>query len=333
MTSNRSIPWTEKHRPKKISDIVHQRAVTAMLQQALLTGNMPHLLFHGPPGTGKTSAVHALGRELFGSNFPTRILELNASDDRGIGVIRKRVKNWTKTIVSSGDSGPSTGRKVPTWKIVVLDEADMMTPEAQSALRRIIEDSSKQTRFVIICNHVCKIIGPISSRCARFRFEAIPREAQLSRLQHICVEEKLSAENNALEAILEACEGDLRSGVKLLETAARLCDGKLTVEAVQESSASVPVSVADSILKKAKSTTDTDKIKQTVKETVSLGWAVDDLMKKLCTQIVFDPSLSDIAKAKIAIRLAEAQNILVDGADEELALLAIASSIQTTMHS
>lgn len=145
---------------------------------------MPHLLFYGPPGTGKTSAALAAARELFGAEkYQSRVLEMNASDDRGIGAIRTKVKAFAAASAASGG---------PTFKLIILDEADAMTTDAQNALRRLMEQYARVTRFCLICNYVSRIIEPLASRCGKFRFQPLPRAAIVGRLEMVCQSENLS---------------------------------------------------------------------------------------------------------------------------------------------
>lgn len=178
------------------------------------TGNMPHMLLYGPPGTGKTSIIIALAKEVFGaSEYQHRVLELNASDDRGIGKVREKVKKYAETKLAKLPSGK------PNYKIIILDEADQMTSDAQQALRRIIEDYASITRFCLICNYVTKIIEPLSSRCIRFRFKEIPIDYQIRQLDSIAVSEGMELNQDATKAIIKISGGDLRKSVNLLQLA------------------------------------------------------------------------------------------------------------------
>jgi replication factor C subunit 3/5 len=170
-----SLPWVEKYRPKDFSELVAHEDITNTIQRLIDQNRLPHLLFYGPPGTGKTSTILACARRLYGPNYHSMVLELNASDDRGIDVVREQIKDFasTRKIFSSG------------IKLVILDEADAMTNAAQAALRRVIEKFTKNTRFCLICNYISKIIPALQSRCTRFRFGPIPKDAVSKRLNHV----------------------------------------------------------------------------------------------------------------------------------------------------
>ena len=171
-------------RPSKVEEISHQIEVVSALRQSVLTGQVPHLMFYGPPGTGKTSTILALAKELFGHEFfKQRVTELNASDERGIAVVREKIKKFAQRKIARHPDGRTN---VPPIQICILDEADSMTTDAQAALRRIIEQFSSTTRFCIICNYISKIIDPLASRCVKFRFSPIAKEAQMERLKLIC---------------------------------------------------------------------------------------------------------------------------------------------------
>ncbi|KAL5033842.1 Subunit of heteropentameric Replication factor C (RF-C) [Batrachochytrium dendrobatidis] len=213
-------PWTERYRPKTLSEISGQNEVVAVLSNTIQTQNLPHLLLYGPPGTGKTSIILALARQLYGANgLKGRLLELNASDERGIDVIREKVKNFAKITVSAAHSN------APPYKIIVLDEADSLTTDAQSALRRIMENYSKITRFCLICNYVSRIIDPLASRCAKLRFKPIPMPIVIERLELICSNEKLSFAPGALDFLATSCAGDLRKAITLLQSIKKVSIG------------------------------------------------------------------------------------------------------------
>ncbi|CCD63405.1 Replication factor C subunit 4 [Caenorhabditis elegans] len=210
------LTWTEKYRPKTLDDIAYQDEVVTMLKGALQGRDLPHLLFYGPPGTGKTSAALAFCRQLFPKNiFHDRVLDLNASDERGIAVVRQKIQSFSKSSL-----GHSHREDVLKLKIIILDEVDAMTREAQAAMRRVIEDFSKTTRFILICNYVSRLIPPVVSRCAKFRFKSLPAEIQVQRLRTICDAEGTPMSDDELKQVMEYSEGDLRRAVCTLQSLA-----------------------------------------------------------------------------------------------------------------
>ncbi|CEG68833.1 Putative Replication factor C subunit 3/5 [Rhizopus microsporus] len=202
-----NLPWVEKYRPATLDDLVSHKDITSTIETFIEAKRLPHLLFYGPPGTGKTSTILACARKLYGERFKAMILELNASDDRGIDVVREQIKNFasTRNIYSSG------------FKLIILDEADSMTNQAQSALRRIIEKYTKNVRFCIICNYVSKIIPAIQSRCTRFRFAPLEIEQVESRLQTIIDQEQIDLTEDGKKALLRLSKGDMRRALNILQ--------------------------------------------------------------------------------------------------------------------
>ncbi len=220
MSSALEILWVEKYRPRSLDEIVNQEDIVNRLKTFVKTKNMPHLLFAGPAGTGKTTAAHALAHDLYGEYYRQYMLELNASDERGIGVIREKVKEFARS---------RTPPDIP-FKIILLDEADNMTADAQQALRRLMELYSASTRFILIANYPSKIIDPIQSRCAFFRFQPLKKDDVISRLKYIADNEGVEYDIEALETIYEISEGDMRKAINVLQAAAAL--GKVTVDVV-----------------------------------------------------------------------------------------------------
>src|ERR687883_1321961 len=199
-----NLMWVEKYRPTKLDQVIDQTEIVNGLSNLIKNSSeIPHLLFAGSAGVGKTTTAVCVARELLGQDWQRNTLELNASDERGIKMVRERVKEFAavmKLASNNTDDKP--------FRIIILDEADEMTAEAQTALRRIIEDSSKTTRFIIICNYLSKIIEPIQSRCVVFRFTRLTNEDIVSHLKTICQKEGVKYDDKALTQIYEATSGD-----------------------------------------------------------------------------------------------------------------------------
>jgi len=202
------VPWVEKYRPRSLSSVVGNEDTIVRLQAISEDGNMPNLILSGPPGTGKTTSVHALARQLLGSAYSNGVLELNASDSRGIDVVRNKIKGFAMNKVNL-----PAGRH----KIIILDEADAMTSAAQQALRRTMEIYSNTTRFALACNISTKIIEPIQSRAAILRYSRLTDEQILNRLRFVCEAEEVSFTNDGLEAIIFTAEGDMRNALNNLQ--------------------------------------------------------------------------------------------------------------------
>uniref|UniRef100_A0A0N4ZFK0 Activator 1 subunit 5 n=1 Tax=Parastrongyloides trichosuri TaxID=131310 RepID=A0A0N4ZFK0_PARTI len=227
---NKNLPWIEKYRPNSLDDLVSHKEIVKTLTKLIDNKKLPHLLFYGPPGTGKTSTILAAARRIYPSQqqFKSMVLELNASDDRGIDVVREEILSFaqTKTLHST-----KNGESDKLFKLVILDEADAMTKDAQGALRRVIEKFTDNVRFCIICNYLSKIIPAIQSRCTRFRFTPVDPTLIGSRLRMITRQENVDIDSGGENALMNLCDGDMRRVLNILQST-HLAFGKITEENV-----------------------------------------------------------------------------------------------------
>lgn len=318
-----SQPWVEKYRPKQVKDVAHQDEVVRVLTNTLETSNCPHMLFYGPPGTGKTTTALAIAHQLFGPElYKSRVLELNASDDRGINVVRTKIKDFAAVAVGSSKQG---GYPCPPFKIIILDEADSMTQDAQNALRRTMETYSKVTRFFFICNYISRIIEPLASRCAKFRFKPLTEEIMGSRILHICKEEGLNLDSEALCTLSSISQGDLRRAITYLQSAARLFGSSISAKDLISVSGVIPNEVVQAIFSACRSG-NFDLANKEVNNVIAEGYPVSQMLYQLYDIVIDADDITDEQKAKICKKFAEADKCLVDGADEYLQLLNVAST-------
>ncbi|XP_077057588.1 replication factor C subunit 4-like [Siphateles boraxobius] len=320
----RALPWVEKYRPKCVDEVAFQEEVVAVLKKSLEGADLPNLLFYGPPGTGKTSTILAAARELYGPElYRQRVLELNASDERGIQVVREKVKNFAQLAVAGSRTD---GKPCPPFKIIILDEADSMTNAAQAALRRTMEKESRTTRFCLICNYVSRIIEPLTSRCSKFRFKPLANDIQQERLLEICGKENLKYSKDGIEALVKVSDGDLRKAITYLQSAARLnAEREITEQIIIEIAGVVPPKVIETLLQICYKGA-FEKLELAVKDLIDQGFAATNVLNQL-HEVIIEEKLSDKQKSVVAEKMAEVDKCLADGADEYLQLLSLGSVI------
>ncbi|KAL9014926.1 MAG: hypothetical protein Q9173_000431 [Seirophora scorigena] len=355
-------PWVEKYRPKSLKDVAAQDHTITVLQRTLQASNLPHMLFYGPPGTGKTSTILALAKELYGPEiFRSRVLELNASDERGISIVREKVKDFARMQLSNPPLHYKDKYPCPPYKIVILDEADSMTQDAQSALRRTMETYSRITRFCLICNYVTRIIDPLASRCSKFRFKSLDQGNAKKRLEEIAEIEHVEVEDGVIDTLIKCSEGDLRKAITFLQSAARLVgavkppqakvnghskkrkvvdeddedamdvdgadDSVVTVRSIEEIAGVIPNQVindlVDAMQPKARGAVYND-VSRVVTDLVADGWSASQVITQLYQQVLYNDAILDRQKCKIVIIFSEIDKRLIDGADEHLMILDLA---------
>ena len=303
--------WTEKYRPKSLDEMVNQTQIVERLKSFVKSRNVPDCIFAGPPGTGKTTAALCLAHDLYGKAYRDYLMELNASDERGINVIRETVKTFARSRAMG---------EIP-FKILILDEADNMTADAQQALRRTMERYTETCRFILIANYSGRIIEHIQSRCAPFRFTYLPREEQDKYLRYIAEQEKVELLDEGLDAIYEVCGGDLRRAINTLQAAASL--GKpITAEVVYSVVGRAhPADIREMI--KIAMNGDFVKARDKLREMIfKYGVAATDIIRQIHTEI-FRLDVPEPWKIKLADLVGEIDFRITQGSDEEVQLSAL----------
>jgi replication factor C small subunit len=303
--------WVEKYRPKNLDDVVGQKEVVARLKSYVKTGNLPHLMFAGPAGTGKTTSAMALARELFQDDWKLNFYELNASDERGIGVVRKQIKDYARTR-PIGDA---------EFKVIFLDEADALTDDAQAALRRTMERYTQTCRFILSCNYSSRIIEPIQSRCAVFRFRPLAADEVKSYVRRIAKEEGLEVTKEGLEAIVYVARGDMRRVTNSLQVAASLGNEIDADTVYQTTSTARPEDIRELITTALKGDfiAARSRLEQLL---VTYGLSGEDVIRQI-HRSVFDLPVSDQVKVRLVDRIGEAEFRMVEGANERIQIEAL----------
>uniref|UniRef100_A0A7S3FAF0 AAA+ ATPase domain-containing protein n=1 Tax=Prasinoderma singulare TaxID=676789 RepID=A0A7S3FAF0_9VIRI len=306
-------PWVEKYRPKTLGDVAAHQDIIETIQRLTAEDRLPHLMLYGPPGTGKTSTILAVARQLYGSSYQNMTLELNASDDRKIDVVRNQIQDFasTKRIFSKG------------FKLIILDEADAMSKDAQFALRRGIEKYTRNTRFCLICNQVSRIIPALQSRCTRFRFAPLPSALVRERLTEICAAEGAEHDEGGIAAVEKVSGGDMRKALNVLQAAALATQGGAIDAAAVYSCTGNPL---PSDVEGAVQTLLNDKMSQAFAALQTLkadkGLALADIVREVHAH-VWTLSLPGDVRADLVIALADIEHALAAGASDKMQLGAL----------
>ena len=306
--------WTEKYRPIKFEEVVGQQEIIKRIRSLAQALNIPHLMFAGPAGTGKSTMALIIAKELFKERWKDNFLELNASDERGIDVVRQKVKDFARTKALGN---------VP-FKIIFLDEADALTKEAQQALRRTMENYTNTCRFILSCNYSTKIIDPIQSRCVLFRFKILEKKDIKQVMKRIAEKESLSIEESALESLYEASEGDCRKAINLLQATATV-SSEINSEMIRILASSTKPAEIKVVLDYALAgdflNAKEKLLDVMLKESIS-GTDVIKAIQKEIWNLQIEPEI----KVKLTEKTGEAEFRIIEGSDDFVQLQALLAS-------
>ncbi len=305
--------WTEKYRPERLDEVVGQPHIIRNLKSYVSKRNLPHLIFSGPAGVGKTAAAVALAREMFGDTWSENFTELNASDERGIEVVRNTIKNFARTMPIGNTS----------FKIIFLDEADALTDAAQSALRRTMERYSGTCRFILSCNYSSKIIEPIQSRCSVYRFRSLSEAAIAARIRYIADKEGLKLSNDALEAIVYVAMGDMRRAINALQSAAVLSND-IKPDTIYGLTAMARPEEITGLINDAMNGKFRDSIDK-LAELLDRGISGDEILAQM-HRLVINMDIPARKKVELMDRIGEADYRITEGANERIQLDALIAS-------
>lgn len=303
--------WVERYRPKSLDEIVGQDEIVERLKAYRDSKNLPHLLFAGPAGTGKTTSAIALSRDLFGENWRQNYYELNASDERGIDTVRTKVKEIARLAPLGGTD----------FKLIFLDEADNLTADAQAALRRTMETYSKTSRFILSANYSSRIIEPIQSRCAVFRFRPLKPEAIREYVGRIAKAEKLKITEDGMEALVYVSEGDMRRAVNSLQVAASL-NTTIDADALYKVASTIRPEEVKKLIERALAGEFLKAREVLDRLLIEYGVSGEDVIRQL-HRSVFDLNVADEVKVRLLDRIGETDFRLVEGSNERIQIEAL----------
>lgn len=350
--SKQYLPWNEKYRPKTNKEIVQAPTIKSVIDNWIKTKTLTHTIFYGPSGTGKTSTAHAVGREIFGKYYSSRVKELNASDDRGISAVRGPIsivaKKYSCEIIEDGV-------KIPAFKIIILDEADAMTEEAQDAMRIIIEQYSGGVIFIFICNKISKITDAIKSRCCLMFFKKLSHDIMINRLKEISEIENMNLPTNILDTVIEVANGDMRKAITILQNLKYTHDLKnfwkksildmnkyqlknfpfivqndnfssnksneITIDDVYKSAITISHNQAEHIINSVLSCESLVNVKSLGKNLITSGYPIDNILFQLNKSILKSKIITTHQKAKIFVYSGKIFHKIKDSANDYIQML------------
>ncbi|XP_063310258.1 replication factor C subunit 5 [Pelobates fuscus] len=316
---SRNLPWVEKYRPQTLDDLISHQDILSTIQRFISEDKLPHLLLYGPPGTGKTSTILACAKQLYkDKEFNSMVLELNASDDRGIDIVRGPILSFssTRTIFKKG------------FKLVILDEADAMTQDAQNALRRVIEKFTENTRFCLICNYLSKIIPALQSRCTRFRFGPLSSEMMIPRLEHVVQQESVNISPDGMKALVTLSNGDMRRALNILQST-NMAYGTVTEDTVYTCTGHPLRSDIANILDWMLNKDFTSAYKSIMELKTLKGLALHDILTEIHLY-VHRVDFPSSVRMQLLIKMADIEHRLASGTSEKLQLSSLIAAFQVT---
>ncbi|KAK9391600.1 replication factor C subunit 5 [Crotalus adamanteus] len=314
-----NLPWVEKYRPQTLGDLISHEDILNTIQKFISEDRLPHLLLYGPPGTGKTSTILACAKQLYkAKEFGSMVLELNASDDRGIDIVRGPILNFasTRTIFKKG------------FKLVILDEADAMTQDAQNALRRVIEKFTENTRFCLICNYLSKIIPALQSRCTRFRFGPLTPQLMIPRLKHVIEKENVDVSPDGMKALVTLSNGDMRRSLNILQST-YMAFGKVTEETVYTCTGQPLKSDIANILDWMLNLDFSSAYRNILELKTLKGLALQDILTEIHL-FVHRVDFPTSVRMQLLIKMADVEHRLAAGTNEKIQLGSLVAAFQVT---
>lgn len=341
MSSKDNLIWVEKYRPNNINKVIQQDEIKQLIFSKNKLDDLPHLLLYGPPGTGKTTTALAICKYIF-LNFQDnpnniihsnkiikeRILELNASDERGIKVVREKIKIFASQALNNYTN-------IPNFKIIILDEADVMTNDSQFALRRIMEQYSHITRFILICNYITKIIPPLTSRCSKYRFNTINLHSMKIILKNILIQENVNYKDDNIDDIItniyNYSNGDLRKAITLLQRSAYVSNINrecISLDVINELSGLIPRKLINNLYELLLiEHKDYLNLTNIINMILHNGYSSKDILNDLSQIILYDKNINDKNKSLIYIKMSEISNLLASGSGDFIQILALCTYI------